>query len=189
MGTVWPGHGGRGRHVAPRRKAVGSPAHSAIGGLGGALGLVLSVSALGSLHRLESDVPWWLFALFGWLLVTSLVGVGLAVWAAPDIVRRHTVEGTVIVRERRPYYEDGGGAIRGYGYFIAVDDGRSDRTTVYNFGPSRRSRLGQTMYDEVVEGDLVRLTVTPHFCRVVRFELLADRTGNPLPPPGVTPRP
>jgi hypothetical protein len=117
--------------------------------------------------------------------VTSLVGVGLFVWAAPDVVRRRTVEGSVIVRERHAYREEGGGAIRGYGYFVAVDDGRSDKATVYNFGSSRRSGLGQRMYHEVLEGDLVRLTVTPHFGRVVRFEVLADRTGSPLPARGV----
>jgi hypothetical protein len=176
VATVWSDYGGRGRYVALRWKRIGSPEQTIIGGLTGMLGLVFSVSAIWSLLRLESDVPWWLFAVFGSMLVTSLVGVGLLVWASPDVVRRRTIDGAVIVRRRLPYREDGRGAIRGYGYFVAVDDGRSDRATVYNFGPNRRSRLGQRMYDEILTGDLVRLTVTPHFGRVVRFEVLADRT-------------
>jgi hypothetical protein len=66
-----------------------------------------------------------------------------------------------------------------------VDDGRSDTATVYNFGENERSRLGERMYHEIVEGDIVRLTVAPRLGRVIRIEAMRDGTGAPLPPPGV----
>jgi hypothetical protein len=158
---------------------------TATAGLTGALGAVTSASIMWSLHQYEGDVPWWAFALLGCVLLTSLVMVGGLAWAAPDLVRRRTIEGAVVVRKRSPIREDGGGAVIGYHYYVAVDDGRSDIATLYNFGASRRSRLGERMYHEIVEGDIVRLTVAPRFGRVIRFDALRDGAGTPLPPPGV----
>lgn len=155
-----------------------------------AAALALPTLAAGGGDHGESEVATGVALLLGvpWMAIGA-VAAPLLVRVLPDLVRRRSVEGT-LVRARRPVGGRGGDSSPAQwvdALYVAVDDGAGGPLVAYPLGRGRPGRLSGTAYDRVATGDRARVTVTPHFGHVVRVEVLHDRHGRPVPPLGVAP--
>jgi hypothetical protein len=183
--TVWSEHGGRGRTITLTWTKAGRSLGGALmfGTVGSVMG-ALSATLLRTLHNEVDDVPAFLDAILGLWLVMGAVAALVLVRSVSDLVRRHTIEGAVVLRQRSALHDERG-AVLGHRYYVAVDDGRSDTAAVYSFGfgfgSGLRSSLGAAMYRDVQAGDVVRLVVTHSYGRVVRYQPLRDHDGRTLP--------
>ncbi|XVU21556.1 hypothetical protein ACQPZJ_30320 [Actinoplanes sp. CA-054009] len=176
---VWSSYGGRWRQVKVNYLSDSFPyGHTALRLLGTATLLIAGGGLLGWLLSRVTPVSeawrWGLLAVTAVAVVTALAGVRLAVRTVIDLLTVTTVTGQILWLQgwRHDNAPDDANPARPWLHHLAIDDGRSSRTTAWGLPSSMATGLS--------DGQTITVRARPWSRRVLSVDRVRDRAVTPI---------